>query len=312
MGVKKGRGRIMDFFEYAELVQIFTNNETLWVSYLVGGLCFAVVFIFSAVALYTIAVREGYRHKWMACIPFFNTYYIGVCGQKNRCLNLDAKKVSMVTAIIEAILVVGYTVYYIGNSLLASGGYMILVEETGYGGLNILSYSLTSNVPASLSWAEWCFNYLDTYILWWLQLVYLFLDIMVLACFFQTFAARRYFLFTITSVLFPIQGILFFVLRNNTGMNYRDFMRREQERQYRMYQQYNRQQYNPYNNPYNGNPYDNPYNQNPYSQGGYRSDPSQGTQGGTSNADDPFAEYGGGSGNSGSSGGSGNDPFDLN
>lgn len=293
----------MDFFEYASLVQAFSSNDSWWVSYLVGGLCYAIVFIFSAVALYTIARREGYKHRWMAFIPFFNTYYIGVCGQKNKCLNLDAKKVSLVTAILEFLLVIGFCVLYIGNALLASGGYLRLeYEDTAYG--VITSYYTPVNVPANLAWAEWCFNYLDTCVLWWLQLVYLFLEVMVLSCFFQTFAARRYFIFTLTSILFPIQGILFFVLRNNAGMNYREYMRREQERQYRMYRQYNRQNQNPYNNSYN--PYDNPYNQNPYSHGGSG---GSSPQGGSSSADDPFSEFGSGSDGSGNSG---SDPFDLN
>lgn len=296
----------MDFFEYAELVQRLPNNE-LWVSYLVGGLCFAIVFIFSAVALFTIASREGYKHKWMACIPFFNTYYIGVCGQKNKCLGMDARKAAVITAILEFLLVVGFSVYYIGRWMLASGGYIMTTSsyDTVFGG-QIYEYAVF-DVPSNLEWAKWCFYYLYDYILWWVQLVYVFLEILVLSCFFQTYAARRYFIFTITSVLFPVQGILFFVLRNNRGLNYRDYVIREQEKQYRMYQQYHRQNNNPYNNPYNQNPYN-----NPYSNGSYNNPPTGNPQG---SADDPFAEFGGGngsgSGGSSNTGGS-NDPFDLN
>lgn len=293
----------MDFFEYASIVQNFTNYDTRWVPYLVGGLCFAIVFIFSAVALYTIASREGYRHKWMAFIPFFNTYYIGVCGQKNKIFNLDAKKVAMVTAVLEALLVAGYVLYYASYEILLAGDYITIRMEETVSGIPLATYDVSA--PEYLNWAAWCFLNLDTYILWWVQLIYLFLEVLVLSCFFQTFATRRYFLFTLTSVLFPVQGILFFTVRNNTGMNYRDYMRREQERQYRMYQQYNRQNNNPYNNPYNQNP----YNQNPYSQGGYNPPPQSDRSTGTSD-DDPFSEFGGG--NDSGSNGSGGDPFDLN
>lgn len=287
----------MDFFKYAQFVQGCTNNETEWVSYLIGALCYAIVFIFSAVALFTIAVREGYKHKWMAFVPFFNTYYIGVCGQKNRCFNLDAKKVAMAAAILDFILVVGYSVYYIGNAMLASGGYLKASYNTMYG-FSFVEYEVL-DVPQSLEWAKWCFYNLYDVFLWWLQLVYLFLYIMVLSCFFQTFAARRYFIFTFTCIILPIQGILFFILRNNRGMNYRDYLRREQEKQYRMYQQYNRQ-----NDPYN-NPYNNPYNRNPYSRG--YGEPPYNANGGT---DDPFADSGRGAGGSEGKGSDGSDdPF---
>ena len=77
----------MDFFEYANLALQFVDGGLFWVPFLVGGLCFATVFVFEGVALYTIAKREGYKNKWMAFIPFFNTYYIGVCAQKNKCMN---------------------------------------------------------------------------------------------------------------------------------------------------------------------------------------------------------------------------------
>ena len=75
----------MDFFEYANIASLFTN--TFWVQLLIGGLCFALVFVFQGIALYTIASRYGYKNKWMAFLPFFNTYYIGVCAQKNKFYN---------------------------------------------------------------------------------------------------------------------------------------------------------------------------------------------------------------------------------
>ncbi len=295
----------MDFFEYAELAQVFSNYDTWWVPYLVGGLCYAIVFIFSAVALYTIAVREKYDYKWMAFIPFFNTFYIGYCSRKNKCFNLDPKNISFITAIFELLLVICFILYYAGNALLYSGGYLVeIVEDTSYlGDVQVVSYELARSIPANLGWAAWCFKYLQKYFIWWMQIIYLILDVMILSCFFQTYAARRYFLFTVTSILFPIQGVLFFTVRNNRGMNYREYLQREQERQYRMYQQFQRQNYNPYNNPYDRN-----------SKGNYNPPPADGYTGSSSSADDPFSEFGGDSSpsDSSNSGDSGGDPFDLN
>lgn len=298
--------RKMDFFEYASLASIFVSIESRWISYVIGGLCFAIVFVFEAVALYTIASREGYKNKWFAFIPFLNTYYIGVCAQKNRCYkSIDTKKVALVAAIIEFLLFVGYMVYEIGYNLALP--YADLVETREIYGSTYEVWEVRS-IPESLAWAGWCYNYFEEYVLRWVELVYLFVEVLVLAAFFQTYASRRYMLFTITSVLFPVQGILFFIMRNNRGMNYRDFLRAEQERQYRMYRQHQQQNYS--QNPYERNYGQNPYNQNPYSRGS-GGEPYEGPQpsapenGGYTNAatDDPFSEYGG-------SNGGGGDPFD--
>lgn len=284
----------MDFFEYANIALQFVNGDTLWVPFLVGGLCFAVVFVFEGVALYTIAKREGYKHRWCAFIPFFNTYYIGVCAQKNKCFNMKAKTISTVAASLEVLLAVGFILYYTAVFLVMDyykpSGDTFVNPVTG---LPEEVYAL-QGVPAELAWAGWCFTYLSDYILVWVNLVFLFFQVMLLSAFFQTYASRRYFLFTLTSVLFPIQGILFFVVRNNKGMNYRDFLRGEQERQYRMYQQYARQNFE--NDPYNGNPYSrNPYNTPP--EGG---NPENRGGDGRTAPEDPFSEFGGSS----------SDPFD--
>ena len=281
----------MDFFEYASFAGEFAPSK-LWVQLLIGGLCFAIVFIFEAIALYTIATKNGYKNKWMAFIPFFNTYYIGVCAQKNKFYNVSAKTIGLAVAISEAIIVALYIFSLIAGSLLEE--YLVEVEDI-YFGVTILTYEVNADaVPNSLQWAVWVYNYLDTYILRILNLVYVILEVILLICFFQTYACRRYVIFSITSVLFPIMGILFFIVRNNKGVNYRDFLRAEQARQYQQYQQYRQQNYN---NPYNQN-----YNQNPYNRNNYNNPPSNGGSGA-----DPFDGFGG-DGNSDSN--SKNDPFE--
>lgn len=283
----------MDFFKYASVVQMFTGK--LWVQFLMGGLCFALVFVFQAIALYTIAVREGYDKKWMAFIPFFNTYYIGVCAQKNKFYNIDAKKIGIAAAVFEAVLVVLYIVYYVAIVMVLD--YEVEVEVTG-GWLGTYNSYELFGVPDNLHWAEWMYNYMD-YLLSGLSIIFLVLRIGILICFFQTYASRRCVLFAITSALFPIQGILFFIVRNNKGVNYRQYITAQRARQYQMYQQ--QQQYYNQQNPYNRNPYNqNPYNQNPYNQNPY--DRGSGTK-----TDDPFEDFSDGHDGQNTSGGS---PFD--
>ena len=282
----------MDFFEYASIVGEFTPTK-LWVQLLVGGLCFAIVFIFEAIALFTIATRNGYKHKWMAFVPFFNTYYIGVCAQKNKFYNVNAKTIGLIAAITEAILVFLYIFSLISEVLIDK--YLIEVEDT-YLGVTISTYQLNADaVPDNLQWAAWVYNYMDAYIIRIFNIVYMVMEVILLICFFQTYACRRYILFSITSVLFPIMGILFFIVRNNKGVNYRDYVRAEQARQYQQYQQYRQQNYN-----------NNPYNQNPYNRNPYNNPPQNGGSGA-----DPFDEFNGSENTIGNSNGnSQNDPFD--
>ena len=283
----------MDFVKYANVALSFVNSDTLYVPYVVGGVCFLIVFVFQSVGLFIISGREGYKNRWMAFVPFLNTYYIGVCGQKNRVFKgADTRIFSLVAAIVEVLLVGCFIVNSIAQFSLAD--YIIKdTVTTGYGfSYEINTVSTEIKEHPELIWAVWCFYYLDTYIINALELAFLVMQVFTLSAFFQTFAARRYMLFTVTSVLFPIQGILIFILRNNRGMNYREFMRREQERQYRMYQQYRRQQ-NFDQNPYNQNP----YSRNPYENYDYNGSGSSSANAGNSSSDgtndDPFSEFGG-------------------
>lgn len=281
-------GGCMDFFEYANLTQelawAFNMSVELWVSLLVGGICFLVIYVFQTVGLYTIAAREGFTHKWMAFVPFFNTYYIGVCGQKNKFFNLDTRKVALVAAILEAVLFCGYVLYF--SALVTVSPYIELLETRDIGMNNQVATQSIWGLPdsfsfehPSLAWAGWCYNYLNTYILNILELIYLFILVVVLNCFFQTYSARHYFLFTIACILFPIQGIMIFVVRHNKAMNYGEYMRRVQEQAYRQYRSQQNYYQNSYNNPYDGNPYS---GQQP------PRNPSDRQERG----DEPFSEYG--------------------
>ena len=277
----------MDFFEYASVAAMFVN--TLWVQLLVGAVSFAIVFVFQAIALYTIARREGYKNKSMAFIPFANTYYIGVCAQKNKFHNIDARTLGLITAVFEFLLFAFYILYYVACYLVID--YEIATETTTtVMGISrtFTEYSL-EGVPENLAWAAWMYNYMYRYILRFVDLLFLLCQICLLMTFFQTYSCRRYVLFTVTSVLFPIQGILFFVVRNNKALNYKEFLRSEQARVYRMYQQQQQQNFN--RNPYSRNP----YNQNPYTD----SPNNDSTEYGGSAPEDPFGDLGGSGGSGG-------------
>lgn len=288
----------MDFFQFASYADLFVpfhinadghivNN--MWISLLVGGLCFLIVYIFQTAGLFTIAKREGFRHKWMIFVPFFNLYYIGVCAKKNKIYNMDTDKFAIIPAVLEVVLVTGYILWYV--AVFAVWDY-IQWDTTNIYGVEVTEFAgFIDTMPANLNWLAWIYTHLNDYILSWFGLVFIVLKLFLLTAFFRTYSARQYMLFSIVGALLPLTGILIFAVRNNAGMSYSDYIRKVREQNYRMYQQQ-------YGNPYNQN-----YNQNPYQGGGYDNSGSYGGPSGAP-AEDPFDEYGSSSGSSaGSSGG---------
>lgn len=281
----------MDFFEYASiadsLAELSGMTSQLWLSMTVGGLCFLIVYIFQAVGLYTIAAREGLKNKWMAFIPFFSTYYIGKCGDKNRFFNVDTKKIAIGTAVVEFLLLIVYLISFIASYKL--NPYLIShTEENSYWTTTV--WRLPENFLAynpEFYWAVWCYNYID-FILTPIQIIFILGEVVILNCFFQTYASRRYFLFTITSIFFPVQGILIFAVRNNKGMKYSDYIRMVQERAYRQYR--NQQDFN--QNPYNQNSYNQNQQPSEYNRPPYQNTEGQQTQTQSPEPEEPFSEFG--------------------
>jgi hypothetical protein len=195
----------------------------------------------------------------------------------------------MVAAIAEGICFVLSAVELIAIFVLTANGYI----QIGYSTIVSVSGSTvaipnglelaSTTVSADLAWAAWVAVYLNGYVTTWFSLIYSVAEIGVLVAFFQTYYTKHYIMFAIFAFLFPIKGVLMFVVRNNKGKNYRDYIREQQARQYAAYQEYNRRMSE-----------NNPYNYNPYS--GRTQPPTQGnpyeTPRSNSAHDDPFSEFG--------------------
>ena len=286
----------MDFFEYASVAdtfaEVFGTTSPLWVSLSIGGLCFLIVYVFQSVGLYTIARREGLKNKWMAFIPFFSTYYIGVCGQKNKFFNIDTKKIAIATAVVELITLGVYVLNFIASIKVVPYLVSHSADENLWPTV-VTSLSEEIHSHPELTWAAWCYNYLS-YILAPLQIIQILGMVIVLNCFFQTYAAKRYFIFTIASIFFPVQGILIFAVRNNKGMKYSDYIRAAQERAYRQYRDQQNFYQSPYNqNPYSGNhpPYQEEQHQPPQSETQQNVQPEEPFSEFDSSKSDPFDEF---------------------
>lgn len=286
----------MEFFKIVNIAEAAffadVSKRFLWAYLVIGASCFAAFYVFRTVALYTIAKREGFKNRWMAFIPFFNTYYVGVLSDKNNVFRAKAKSFSLAAALVELSCCALFVLYYVSTFIIFKGGYAVPDDTADVANSIITGYSKvylkSPLMPVSLDWAWWVFANMQDYVLYWLQLAYALLNVFVLVAFFRTYAPSKYVLFSILSVLFPISSIFMFVVRNNRGVNYVAYMRERQQRQYRMYQEYMR---------------NNPDYQGGNSYGGYQNDPYAQPRPSTP-PDDPFGGLG--SNQSGSSG----DPFD--
>lgn len=305
----------MEFFEIASIAELAFLSDVqkryLWAYLVIGACVYAVLYILRAVALFTIAKREGFKNKWMAFVPFFSTYYIGVVSDKNTVFRTKAKNVSLIAAVVEAVYCALAILYYVAMYQIFKGGYATPVYDTLVYSTQIdilTGYEL--NVPANLAWAGWVFTNMQDYILYWVQLVYIILNVFILVAFFRTYASQRYVLFSVLSALFPVSAIFMFAVRNNRGKNYIEFVREQQQRQYRMYQEYmkNNGQGGVDGQNGSGNSYYGGYQGNPYQQ-----------QRPVTPPDDPFGGLGSNGGNNDNSGNGGNtgngggnpaDPFD--
>lgn len=293
----------MEFFEIAKIVEVAFMSDVykryLWAYLVIAGAIFAVLYILQSVALYTIAKREGFKNRWMSFVPFFNTYYIGVVSEKNKVFKTQAKNVALAAALVEVAYVALGILYYVATYLIFKGGYAQPEYGTEIvtvsGSFEVLVGYNLQNVPQNLAWAGWVFAYINEYVMYWVQLAFMVMYVFVLVSFFRTYSSPRYVLFSVLSVIFPIKGIFMFVVRNNKGKNYVDYLREQQQRQYRMYQEYMRGGMNGDGNGVNyggyaGDPYANPRQSNPPEDpfGGLGSDEKK--NGGN---DDPFDGLGG-------------------
>lgn len=290
----------MEFFEVASIVEAAfitdTYKQYMWIYLLIAGLIFAVTYVFQAIGLYTIAVREGYGNKWMAFVPFFNTYYIGVVSEKNRVFRSKTQNIAFAAALVEVVYVALYILYYVAKFIIFNGGYAAPEYMPFNGNVNfelVTGYNPV-NLPENLYWAWWVFAYLQDYIIYFVQLAFLLLQLFVIIAFFRTYASPHYVLFSLLCVFFPIKGILIFAVRNNNGKNYNDYLREQRQRQYQIYQEYMRNG-NGQNGYYGGTGYE---NGNPYG-GQHRKAPP----------DDPFGGLGASGGENGDNHES-RDPFD--
>lgn len=239
----------MEFFDFASRLRAFIinfNSDVLQItviSLLLGAVCFLTVYVFESIALFVMAKKVNEKNKWMAFVPFVNTYYIGVLSKKNKVFGKDARIFSLALAIVELIYFVLSAMECVATIALAKHGYIEIISEHAQIGAKIYSipYGLGISdklITADLVWAKWMAMNIKTVFLSWIDLVYLVLDVGVLMAFFKTYAPERPIVFVILSIFFPVKGVLFYIMRNNKNRSYAEYIAEKQANMYKMYRQY--------------------------------------------------------------------------
>ena len=190
----------MDFFDLRFYIDFFISYDVepfkkLWMSFVIAGCVYLVFFVLEGIALWTIAGREGYRHRWMAFVPVLNSYYIGVVSDKNKFYNrIPARSVSLALAIVELLLVAGYVLYYVVTGIVLAGGlYDTQAQQMTIMGQTQTFYVITGSSSAiSGMWLGWIFDYLDTAVLSWIKLIYILLHVVTIITFFLRLPQIRY------------------------------------------------------------------------------------------------------------------------
>lgn len=229
----------MDLFRSIEYSgQFFVYTDLRW-SVLLGACCYVVIFLMQAYALYVIAKREGYKNRWMAFVPVLSSYYIGVCSQKTPTRFVKTKTLAIILASVEGALCILNILYYIGFAVLLDNGLLVSEEGALWNSLRI-----ADQIPSRLAIFGGFYEIVGK-IAFYCEFVWLVPYVLVLNAFFQTYSSSRYYIFTIFCVFFPIAGVFFFLIRNNRGVNYYEYMSAEQARRYNAYRQ--SRGYDPYN-----------------------------------------------------------------
>lgn len=261
----------MDFIDFYNLSYNLMYYEVIkgyLAALLIALSLYLVNFALEAVGLYTMAKKANGKHKWMAFVPFCNTYLIGELGGDGYLFSAKIKRSGLWAMVAEIVAFVGSAFYFVL-------GYLIDVYCT---------YNPTTNtytdVPKSLAWAVLSIDYIGI-VTDVLNLAYIIFLFVVLFAFFKKYYYRNPMIMAISAFFFPFtKGAILFAIRNNKPVDYEECVRRQQELYRKQYQ--NR---NPYDqNPYNRTPYGDSYG-NPYRNPPDRRSPSEGEP------PDPFEEF---------------------
>ena len=243
------------------------------------------LFLLQSFGLYFMAKKQNMPKRYLAFIPFANTWYMsklaGKCtffGRRMKNAGIYALIAQILSAIVCALAIAAELYLYIGCV-----EHITEVKEEIIKDVTVVTGVYWSNLTGFARVAYTFYAY-SSYIISIFEFAYTMFMIVVVMALFKKYAPKNYFILSLLSFFVPLSRyIIIFVLKKKQPVDYDDWMRRR-----RADFIYRQQQANPYNNPY-GNP------QNGQSaQGAPQSGQSE-----QSAPSDPFEEFSSNSANAG-------------
>lgn len=287
----------MEYFDCMSLAQICFElfqggNITMKQIYLCFGIAgglYLICIVFGGIGLSAMAKRQGIKGSWMGFLPFGNTYFAGKVAGEANFFGQKMKRAGLYAMLAEFASVFMNALYMAAQICLQP--YIVPIVQN-----DITLYKLdTSLVPGNMMWLADGAQPIAMVgeLLSFVQIVFL---CVVFTALFRKYYARSPFIMTVLSAIFPFRGFVLFAVRNNTPVDYNEYIRKRAE-------QFMRGQQAGTGNPYagqNGGQYGAPPQDSPFSDFG---NTPNGGQSGSSGAGDPFGEF---SSPNSSDGGSGN------
>ena len=281
---------IINFIVKPEINDVYDYSNVVLSCYLFSALgalaIYLILLVFGGIGLSKLAKKQGLKHRWMAFLPFFNTYYAGKLAGETQFFGQKMKRVGLY-AMISEILYVGLQLFVLVADIISFFPQYRTLEITD----GVIEGVDNDAMPA---WIEPAVTYgnLVAYLLWFFVIVFL---CVLYVAFFRKYYARGPILLAFLSTIFPFRGITIFAVRNNAPVDYNDYIRRRTQ----AYMRNNGYQppYGPYGSQNNGQ--NGPQNDDPFEGFGGPSGGNYGGSGSSSSGsssssfdDDPFSEFG--------------------
>ena len=244
---------------------------------------YLILLVFGGIGLNKLAKKQGLKHRWMAFLPFFNTYYAGKLAGETQFFGQKMKRVGLYAMISEILYVALQLFVFVAVIMYFFPEYLTLVVENGE-----MKGEPNDSMPA---WIMPAIDYgrLVAYLLWFFVIVFF---CVLYVSFFRKYYARGPILLAFLSAVLPFRGFTIFAVRNNAPVDYNDYIRRRTQA-YMRGNGYNQPPYSPYGPGNGGYGSGGPQNDDPFEGfGGPSGGSSSGSSSSPSSDDDPFSEFG--------------------
>ena len=262
-----------------DIQNVYDFSNVILTYYLFAALgtlgVYLILVVFGGIGLSKLAKKQGLKHRWMAFLPFLNTYYAGKLAGETQFFGQKMKRVGLYAMISEILYVALQLFVFVAVIISFFPQYRTLEIEDGV-------LSGVPNDDAMPAWIDPAVTYgsLVAYLLWFFVIVFF---CVLYVSFFRKYYARGPILLAFLSAVLPFRGFTIFAVRNNAPVDYNDYIRRRTQAYMR------------------NNGYQPPYGPYGPGNGGYGSD-------GPQSGPDPFEGFGGPTSDHGAKGGSSSGP----